>query len=154
SRPNSHAATRAAPRRPAGRLPRTGTQSRDSVAGPTPSIVLLRRPSLPLHNRTLWRRHHEGEDLRGHPRLRILGCGMLAETEPLDKSPVAIGRGCHVHVLCAFVIPAPSKYSADEDTLISRDAACSPFGVLPIMSMRSYRLRLTGKQVNCGVVRR
>jgi len=24
----------------------------------------------------LWRRHHEGEDLRGHARLRILGCGM------------------------------------------------------------------------------
>jgi hypothetical protein len=45
SRPNSRAATRAAPRRRAGRLPGTGTQSRDSVAGPTPSIVLLRRAS-------------------------------------------------------------------------------------------------------------
>src|SRR5215475_9426724 len=66
-------------KRRAGRLPRTGTQSRDSVAGPTPSIVLLRRASLPLHNRTPWRRHHEGEDLRGHPGLRILGCGMERE---------------------------------------------------------------------------
>jgi hypothetical protein len=85
----------------------------------------------------------------------------VTETKRLDKRRVAIRGWCHLYVLCACVktYQRPTMTATDEGTLISlgRRGTWSSFpsllGVPAIISVRSYRVRLTGEPrtaASCG----